>query len=232
MPELMLIPGLNNTGDVFAGVVQALPVGVTAHCPSCPPLERVEAIADALLETAPERFFLAGFSFGGYVALAMLARVPQRVAGIALICSDSGADTPAQRERRRAARQRAADGEYEAMIEAQAGNAFHPASLARPDLLAARRRMVSDYGAERFIAHTEAVMQRPDRTGLLDGLRPTLFVAASDDAVFPPAGVQARAAAVPGAQYVCLPDAGHLLPMEQPRALADVLAAWVSARRG
>lgn len=85
--DLLLLPGLNNTGAVFDGVVAHLPASLRVHCPDLPALDRVEALADAVLADAPERFWLGGFSFGGYVAMAVLERAPERVQGIALICS-------------------------------------------------------------------------------------------------------------------------------------------------
>ena len=73
---LVLVPGLNNTSAVFDGVVRALPPQVQARTVDNPPLETVEAIAQVLLQQLPERFWLAGFSFGGYVALALLEAAP------------------------------------------------------------------------------------------------------------------------------------------------------------
>ena len=60
--HLALVPGLNNTSAVFDGVVAHLPAGITPHALDNPPLETVEAIAQAWLAQLPERFWLAGFS--------------------------------------------------------------------------------------------------------------------------------------------------------------------------
>jgi pimeloyl-ACP methyl ester carboxylesterase len=78
--DLVLVPGLNNTHAVFDGVVAALPPAIHAHALDNPALDTVEAIAAAHLAALPARFWLAGFSFGGYVALAMLALAPERIA--------------------------------------------------------------------------------------------------------------------------------------------------------
>ncbi|MEO7940507.1 MAG: alpha/beta hydrolase [Burkholderiaceae bacterium] len=228
--SLVLLPGLNNTAAVFDGVVQALlPAGIDALALDNPALETVEAIADASLVTLPERFWLAGFSFGGYVALAMLQRAPQRIKGIAMVCTGPGADPPAAQPKRQAALDAVAQGRYFEMIEQQAANAFHPDSLTNTALMQARRAMVQAYGPQRYAAHVRATMARPDRTRLLDGSKPTLVVTASHDTVIPPAGVAAYAAAIPGAQLHTVQGAGHLLPLEQPQGLADLLAKWIQA---
>lgn len=229
--DLLLLPGLNNTAAVFDEVVAALPAAIRAHAVDLPALDTVEALADDVLARAPERFWLGGFSFGGYVAMAVLARAPQRVAGIAMICSLPTADSPAAVAKRHEAIAGAQAGRYEDTA-ASSTAPFHPDSLKRPELLARRRAIVRAYGAERYIAHVQACIARPDRSVLLDGTRPTLLVTASHDTVVPTANVRALAERVPGSEFACIDGAGHLLPLEQPQALAAVLARWIVRRDG
>lgn len=229
--SLVLLPGLNNTKTVFDGVVRAMPEDVPALALDNPALETVEAIADALLATLPDRFWLAGFSFGGYVALALLQRAPQRINGIAMICTGPGADPPAAQPKRLAALDAVAQGRYFEMVEQQAANAFHPDSLTNTALMQARAAMVQAYGPERYATHVRATMVRPDRSSLLDGKKPTLVVTASHDTVIPPATVTRYAAAIPGVQLQQIEGAGHLLPMERPAELANVLVNWIRAAR-
>jgi len=227
MTELVLIPGLNNTCQVFDGVLAALPAGITGHALDNPALDSVDAIAAALLPQLPARFWLGGFSFGGYVALAMLEQAPERVQGIALICTAPFADKPEQAEKRLKGIEVALAGDYFGMIETQAANSFHPDSLQNPTLMAARSAMVRAYGPQRYIAHVRATMARPDRMHLLNGSIPTAVIAASDDKVFPPQTLTQYAVRIPNAQQALIRNAGHLAPMEQPAQLAAVLSAWI-----
>ncbi|WP_159915405.1 alpha/beta fold hydrolase [Pantoea sp. 18069] len=226
---LVLVPGLNNTRAVFDGVQAALPKAVTSVALDNPALDTVEAIARAHLAALPERFWLAGFSFGGYVALAMLELAPERVQGIALLCTAPFADSAEAAQKRIAALDAVAQGRYFEMIAQQAANAFHPDSLHNAQLMAARQAMVQDYGPQRYAAHVRATAARPDRSALLDGRRPTLVLAASHDKLFAPSRLAACAAAIPGAVLAVVQDAGHLAPMEQPRAVAAQLARWMGA---
>jgi pimeloyl-ACP methyl ester carboxylesterase len=243
--DLLLLPGLNNTPAVFDGVCAALPAAIRHQAIDLPALDRVEDLADHVLADAPERFWLAGFSFGGYVSMAILARAPERVQGLALVCSLPGADTPGQIARRQAAIEVALQGRYEAeAVKILAP--FHPDSLDKPDLMAQRRAMIEGYGAARHIAHCKACIARADRTALLDGRHPLLLVTASHDIVVPTAAVLGLGASLqasigslaerrgPGGGVQCLniEGAGHLLPMEKPRELAAVLADWISAASG
>jgi len=231
LPHLVLVPGLNNTHAVFDGVLSALPRTLTAQALDNPALDSVEAIAAAHLAQLPERFWLAGFSFGGYVALAMLEQAPERVQGIAMLCTAPFADSAAAAQKRLAALQAVAEGRYFEMVAAGVANSFHPDSVHNAPLMAAREAMVRSYGPERYAAHVRATAARPDRSHLLDGRRPTLVLAGSHDKLFPPTVLADYAARIPGVQQAVVEAAGHLAPMEQPQAVAAALAHWVTAHR-
>jgi pimeloyl-ACP methyl ester carboxylesterase len=227
MSELVLVPGINNTRETWDGVIAALPQA-RCHPQDCAPLDNVEAIAADILARAPRRFHLAGFSFGGYVALAMLEQAAERITGLALIATTSFADTPAQAAARDAAATAAERGEHMTLVEGPGAIALHPDAAAKPEIAALRLRIARSYGAERFIAHQRASRVRPDRTQLLAAsTMPLLFVAAADDRVIPAAAMKQMADAVPRARFKTVPRAGHLLPIEQPQALAVLLAAWL-----
>ena len=76
---LVLIPGLNNTAAVFdrlQSCLREVDPSIQPIALDNPALESVDAIAQAHLQRLPDRFWLAGFSFGGYVAMALLAIAP------------------------------------------------------------------------------------------------------------------------------------------------------------
>lgn len=226
---LVLIPGLNNTAAVFDGVAAALQDDADIVMPTLPPLTDVEALAEHVLELAPPRFRLVGFSFGAYVAMAMLERAPERIEALCLIGAGPGSDTPDKRPIREGAIAKARE-DYFGMVAAQAAAAFHPNSLSNQSIMDARTSMVREYGAERFIAHTTAAMNRPDRTRLLAGLeKPLLLLAGETDPLAPMASLQATAAAAPLAVIHVIPGAGHLAPLEQPDATASHIRAWLHA---
>jgi pimeloyl-ACP methyl ester carboxylesterase len=232
MTELVLVPGINNTRETWDGTIAALPESVRCHPQDCAALANVEDIASDILARSPQRFHLAGFSFGGYVALAMLEQAPKRITGLALIATTSFADTPQQAAARDAAASAAERGEHMKLVEGPGAIALHPIAAANPEIAALRLRIARSYGAGRFIAHQHASKARPDRTALLKGAGvPLLFVAGGDDRVIPPEAVQRMSEAVPQARFETVPRAGHLLPIEQPQVLAALLTAWIDTER-
>ena len=58
---------------------------------------------------------------------------------------------------------------------------------------------------------------RPDVTSLLPTISvPTLVIVGDQDVISPPAEMQAIAAAIPNAEFVEIPDSGHMTTMENP----------------
>ncbi|HVV92504.1 MAG TPA: alpha/beta hydrolase [Hyphomicrobiales bacterium] len=226
---LVLVPGLNNSTRLWNGLIAALPRSIAPHPVECPALDDVDAVAAALLSRLPPWFWLCGFSFGGYVALAMLARAPERVKGLALVATTARADSERQKEARRASIARAAAGEYEALTASQARFVFHPDNLDRSDLQDLRRAMAREYGAERFMAHLAACIARPDRSDLVAASHiPVLVAAGEADQVVPTERQRQMAESIPGACFVAVSGAGHMLPVERPADLAHALAAWMA----
>ena len=117
--NLVLLPGLNNTTAVWTPLTSQLTAlgldsgAITAI--ECSDLPSVEAIAADLLTDLPAKFYLCGFSFGGYVALAMQALAPERVAGLILVNTSAIADSEKTAAFRRNAIKKAEAGQHEEM---------------------------------------------------------------------------------------------------------------------
>jgi 3-oxoadipate enol-lactonase len=57
---------------------------------------------------------------------------------------------------------------------------------------------------------------------------PTLVLCGEHDAISPPAEMKAIADAIPNAQFVLIPNAGHMAPMEQPDAVNAAIQRFVT----
>jgi pimeloyl-ACP methyl ester carboxylesterase len=90
-----------------------------------------------------------------------------------------------------------------------------------------RLTMVAEYGMERFIAHLRACMQRPARDDVWRSALNPLLVAGSHDRLLKPQTLRELAASRPGCAFHLIDGAGHLVPLEQPQALADIVVPWV-----
>jgi pimeloyl-ACP methyl ester carboxylesterase len=57
---------------------------------------------------------------------------------------------------------------------------------------------------------------------------PTLVIAGADDAFAPHGESFALAHSIPGAQFVLIPNAGHLVAFEQPAAFNQIMRHWLA----
>lgn len=232
---VILVPGLVCDArvwrDQIEGLARLCPVQVASHGT----LDSLGRMAERILDTAPARFALAGHSMGGRVALEVLARAPERVTRVALL--DTGYEKLAEGEageRERAGRYRLRDiGRAEGMLALGRNwsqGMVHPARLSDAALMDDIHAMIARAPLAQFEAQTEALLNRPDRTGLLGQIRvPTLVLCGRDDAWSPLARHEQMARMIPGARLVAVPESGHMVTMERPAAVTDALAAWLAA---
>lgn len=172
---------------------------------------------------------IAGLSMGGYVAMALAARAPERVSHLILADTKMTADTDEGRAGRDAMR---------AMVERDGPPAVATAMLPKllgatshreqPDLVDAVRRLIEVNRAEAIAGAIGALKTRPDRSAALAAMHvPALVICGDEDALMPKADSEAMAATIPGAKLVVMPRTGHLSNLERPlefnAALQDFL---------
>lgn len=231
MPEplpIVLVPGLNCSARLYAEQVPALwrfgPVTVADHRQD----ETMDAIAARILASAPPRFALAGLSMGGYIALAMLFKAPERVARLALLDTGARADAPERAEGRRALIALAENGRFSEVADRLFPVFVHRNRHGDEALRQTVRLMAEENGPEAFVRQQKAIMTRLDCRPQLGSIRcPTLVLVGDGDELTPPALSQELAAGITGARLVMVPDCGHLSTLERPEAVNAALADWL-----
>lgn len=174
------------------------------------------ALLDAL--GIDEPVVLAGLSMGGYVALAFWRKYASRLRGLILCDTRAEADSPETAQARQAAAQRVLKDGPNALVDGMAPKLFAKQTLEqRLELVDALRRMAQGCSAQGVAAAALGMGLRHDSTAMLGEIRcPTLVIVGLEDIVSPPEEMRRLAHAIPHAQLVEIPNAGHLSPMEQP----------------
>ena len=223
-----LVPDLRGHGQSELG---ALPLGAFAAAPDAPVLTMTQLAADtlALLDhlQLPSAVF-AGCSIGGYVLLDLWRRAPDRMRGLAFVCSKPQPDAEANLARRAAniaqARAEGLDELFDAMAQTLVGST---ARQRRPDL-APQLRAHMTLTVEAFIAVQAGLALRADSTATVATIAaPLLAVAGGQDPAATPAEMEAFRAAPASCRFHLLPDAGHFAAYEQPAKVAELLAGWL-----
>jgi pimeloyl-ACP methyl ester carboxylesterase len=188
-------------------------------------------VAMLLGDLGVSRAVIGGASMGGYAAFALMRRAPHLFEGLVLADTKAGADSLEGRASRRA---------MLALVEREG-----PSGVARdfgPKLLGATtrdsnasaeptvRRLIKQHSPTAIRGAILRMMDRPDSTPMLGSISvPTLVVVGEEDELTPLAESQKLAGAIPGAELVVIPGAGHLPNLEAPAAFNDALGAFLAS---
>ena len=184
---------------------------------------RVGDYADDAAALLTDGCVLVGHSMGGKVALALAARQPPGLRGLVLVAPSPPGPEPMDDGAR--VRLRAAWGGRAAAAEVARKNSRHQDGPAFDRIVADHLRASRaawdawlDWGSQE------------DLRALAGQVRvPVLVVAGADDAALGP-DVQARETLplLPGALMQVVEDSRHLVPLDQPAALAGIMQAWAA----
>ena len=227
-PPLLFLPGLLCDRALWENQTRHLADIAESRVMDLTRADSVEALAAGVLDQAPPRFALAGLSMGGYVAMEIMRRAPERVLRLALVDTTARPDSDDQRSRRRGLIVLARSGKFRGVTPRLLPLLIHPDRQADQELTTTVMAMAERVGQEAFIRQQTAIMARPDsRPGLAAVSCPTLVVGGREDALTPPALVGEIADHIPGARLVLIEECGHLPPLERPHALSALLRHWL-----
>lgn len=221
--ELLLLPGLANDARVWQGVADRLADVARVQVADLTARDTMAGLADDVLATAAPRFAVAGLSMGGYCALEVVARAPERVLALCLVDTSARPDTPESRANRERQIARA-HVELDAIVDELLPKWVHPSRLGDPAVADVVRAMARDRGADAFVRQQRAIMSRVDSRPRLAAIRcPTAVVCGREDALLSLELHEEMARSIPGAALHVVDDCGHLAPLERPAAVAAAL---------
>jgi pimeloyl-ACP methyl ester carboxylesterase len=210
---VVMVPGLNCSARVYAQQVPALwqfgPVQIADHRRG----SSMAAIAKSVLDAAPPRFALVGFSMGGYISLEILRQAKERVMRLALIDTAAAADRPEQTSRRHAGIALTREGK----------------TAEREEVRNVVKEMHQETGSEVWINQQTAIMGRADSRPLLKDLKmETLIVVGDSDQLTPPAAAKEMHELVAGSRLDVIPNCGHMSTLERPDRVTKLLVEWLA----
>lgn len=225
-----IVPDLRGHGVSELG--RNLQTGQFARVPDAPAVTMAQLAGDilALLDHLKvESAIFVGCSIGGYVLMELWRRAPQRMQGLAFICSKPQPDAEAALQRRAAniasVRESGTGPLFDGMAQSLIGLT---ARERHPNIVGElRQRMTLTLDAA--IAVQAGLAVRPDSAPTVTTITvPLLALAGGEDTAIKPAEMEAFRDAPGGCcEFHVLPDAGHFAAYEQPEKVASVLAEWM-----
>jgi len=188
-----------------------------------------DALATELDRQNVERVVICGLSMGGYVALAFLAKHPDKVQGLILCNTRAGADDEKAREGRRASEKKVRDAGVGELANGMLPKMLTPKAPA--ELRASVQAMMARQPADGVIAALRGMAARPDRTPMLSSIRvPTLILTGRDDTLIPPSESEAMARAIPESRLLIIDGAAHLSNLEARVAFDAAVREFLTTR--
>lgn len=228
---LMLVPGLlcdealwHHQSEHLKDIADPIVADVTGP-------DTIAGMADDVLAQAPKgKFALAGLSMGGYIALEIMRRAPERVTRLALLDTSARDDTEEQRNRRLSLIEQTKTGDFQGVTKRLLQLFIHPDRMRDAPLTEAVMAMTKRVGKNAFVRQQTALLGRADSRPRLGEVRvATLVLFGREDALTPRDVHEELAARIPRAKLVTIEHCGHLSTMEQPEAVTAVMRYWLQA---
>lgn len=228
---IVLVPGYMLDRDLWtefeAGLAAVGEANFTVRHADLSQDRTIEAMAARLLANAPERFVLVGFSMGGYVAREVARSAPSRVLALVLIATSSEGDSDIQRQRKRAVATAFYPSRFTGLSRSAVRSSFAPAHADGP--LVDRVRDMSERLGGAVFQRQSALVRVSDADRLGEIACPTLIIAGEEDRLRRLEEAQALHEGIAGSTLAVVPASGHMIPLEAPAALLDIVAPWLLA---
>ncbi len=225
---LYILPGLLCDESIFTQQKQQLADICDVRSPHFHDFDSIEAMAQHVLDQAPPKFSLAGFSMGGRVALQIMRVAAERVERLCLFDTGAGPEP----EGGAAKRKLLVDLAYDKGMEALAA-AWLPPMLARHRRQDAAFKqplvdMILRHTPQQHEKQIRALVNRPDAQPLLSHFKcPVLVLCGAQDEWATPAQHKEMAGAIPGAVLTIIEDAGHFVSAEQPEVFTQAMREFM-----
>jgi pimeloyl-ACP methyl ester carboxylesterase len=178
-----------------------------------------------------EKAVIGGMSMGGYVLFNLLERYPERVRGAVFITTRATADDEAGKARRLQLANDVRKFGPQVVAESFEKLLFAPGTPEeRPKLVEEVYGWMVENATVGLAGGLLAMRERKDYSPLLGSFHlPALAIGAAEDQAAPPATSSFIAAGIPGCRLAIIPEAGHLVNLEDVKAfnapLLDFLAS-------
>lgn len=228
---VVFFPGTLNDERIFHAFWQHLNIPMRAFVP----LQWAEDFAQMKMLSADRLAYfeqpvhLVGYSMGGYIAALTAIENQSRIASLTLIASACDELPKTEIQQRQQLLKLIKNKQYSAMTAKGLKGLFHDCHHENSEYLNIVKQMEQDLGAAVLAAQIAATQARKN---LLPSLAKCVFpihlVSGDQDNFLSESTVLAMHQHLPNSDMTQIKNAGHMLPIEQSRVLAEYLASKIA----
>ena len=228
---LFLLPGLLCDEKVWQHQIEHLSDLVDVRVADFKDMDSFDTMANAVLTEALERFYIAGHSMGGRVAMQILNIAPERVIKLALMDTGIHPPQPGEKDKRQVLIDLALEKGMHELARAWGMPMVHADRHKDTAFMQEFFDMVESNTVESYQMQIHALLTRPDaKPFLARAPSGTLVLCGRDDQWSPPAQHEDIAQALPDhPKVVIIEHSGHMSTMEQPEAVTQAMREWLQA---
>ena len=240
---LLFVHGFPLSNEIWSSQINALSASYRVIAPdlrghgkseAVPGPYKMEQMADDLKAQIDARrcgpVMMIGHSMGGYITFAFLRRYPKLIAGLGLICTRPGADTPEGKTNRENLAQRVEKDGSIAVVDAMFPKILAPTTYAEQlEASEGIRRMMLSTPVAGIAGASRGMALRVDSSDLLPTIKvPTLIITGADDQLIPLKESENMAKQIPGSTLHIISGAGHLPSVEKAGEFNRVLREFLA----
>lgn len=224
--SILFAPGFMTDTDLWLDMYEGLrEFGPYTHVNTSRD-DTIEAMAARALASARPSFIMIGFSMGGYLAREIVRNAPDRITHLVLIATSARGDTPEQQSRKLIQARQAAATSFGGLSRSAIAFSLHSDRANDVALVERIQAMSQRLGTDVF--QRQCLMKRSEDRDRLGIIRcPTLILAGEKDGVRTLAEAEELHAGIANSELVIIQGTGHMLPMEAPQRVAEVISSWL-----
>lgn len=178
-----------------------------------------------------EKVHLVGFSMGGLIASLYTLDNPDKIASLTLIGYNSEGLSDTETKQRQHILQLITKGQYSGFSKQRLNQFIHADHIQNKPVVDAVIDMSEDLGPAVLRQHIQAATPRPSLTKPLAQLDVSItLIGAQDDLIAPPDTKQKMQKAFKNSRLHIVQGSAHMMLLEQPKHLADILCANILER--
>lgn len=220
-PTVVLIPGLLCDDSVWRHQAGVLEQHANIIIPNVGMLHDVDAVIKFILAKSPEKFYLAGHSMGGWLALEFMRKNYHRVKKLCILASSASLDSTEKTRLRQECLQLFPTISSDEMAE-------HLSQLyAYSPQIQSRVKEMFKRNLAAFIPQQKIMMQRRCCEDILPTIQipTTVIVGEKDEEFFNSSKFIADH--IQDSTFVTIKGCGHMLTLEKPQRCTEELLAWL-----